>query len=356
VRKPPSLRNNNGAIQLRVRIDGVDKFINRLGKYSDPVSIAKAQTLSAKIWEDYCSGKLDYTLESYRPVSQESADQSLVSGLRNLLLANGQGRVRHALRLVETYGKPLRTKSEVASFLQWMEMRGIAPQTRLGILSAFRRVSPGQPAFSGHSIRIPGRSVLNDIFTRTEVLRICEHLKTNEQWYYPVFFLWLSSGLRNSELIGLTWDCIDWEQSECKITKALKRREDSKVLRSWGDTKNRKHRVVPLTASVLNVLRCHQQTMKSLNLYQPEGLIFLTKKTKTYLYDALLERVWKRTLKSCGIKYRRLYAQRHTFLSHMLASGNSPADVALIAGHRLEVLLSTYAKPTGNIKLVEWDS
>jgi integrase len=355
VRKPPSLRNNNGAIQVRVRIDGIDRFINRLGRYSDPVAIARAHTLSAQIWEDHCSGKLDCTLDSYRPVPQDSADQSLIVGLTNLFHANGQGRVRHALRLVETYGRPLRTRSEVAGFIKWMEDRGIAPQTRVGILSTFRRVNPEQAAFTGHRIRVPGRSVLNDILSKSEVSRILEHLKTNDAWYYPIFFLWLSTGLRNSELIGLTWDCIDWEQSECKITKSLKRREDSSVLREWGDTKNKKHRVVPLMPGVLKVLEEHQQQMQQMNLYQPEGLLFLTKKTRSNLYDALLERVWRRTLKTCGIKYRRLYAQRHTFLSHTLASGNSPADVAAVAGHRLEVLLSTYAKPTGKLKLVEWE-
>jgi integrase len=103
------------------------------------------------------------------------------------------------------------------------------------------------------------------------------------------------------------------------------------------------------------MLEQHQERMQQMSLHEPEGLLFLTKKTRTNLYDALLERVWRRTLKSCGIKYRRLYAQRHTFLSHTLASGNSPADVAAIAGHRLEVLLSTYAKPTGKLKLVEWE-
>ena len=356
MRKPPSLRNNNGAIQLRVRIDGVDKFINRLGKYSDPVAIAKAQTLSARIWEDYCSGKLDFTLESYRPVAQDSADQSLAQGLRNLLLAKGQGRVRHALRLVESYGRPLRTKSEVTAFLDWMEARGIAPQTRIGILSTFRRVNPEQPAFSGHTIKSQSRSVINEILSKAEVSRILDHLKTHDTWYYPVFCLWLNSGLRNSELIGLTWDCIDWEQSECKITKALRRREDSNVLRDWGDTKNKRHRIIPLTGETINMLRVHQEDMEFAGLHQPDGLIFVTKRTNSNLYDALLERVWKRTLRVCGIKHRRLYAQRHTFLSHMLATGNSPADVAFIAGHRLEILLSTYAKPTGNLKLVNWSS
>ena len=236
-----------------------------------------------------------------------------------------------------------------------MEDRGIAPQTRVGVLSTFRRVNPEQAAFTGHRIRIPGRSVFNDILSRSEVSRILEHLKTNDSWYYPIFFLWLSTGLRNSELIGLTWDCIDWEQSECKITKSLKRREDSNVLRERGDTENKKHLIVPLTTGVLKMLQEHQKEVQEMNLCQPEGLLFLTKRTQRNLYDAVLERVWRRTLKSCGIKYRKLFSQCHTFLSHTLASGSSPADVAAIAGHRLEVLLRTYAKPTGKPKMVEWE-
>jgi len=49
MRKAPSLRNNNGALQLRVRIDGKDAFINRLGRWSNPSDVAKALALSAKI-------------------------------------------------------------------------------------------------------------------------------------------------------------------------------------------------------------------------------------------------------------------------------------------------------------------
>jgi integrase len=164
----------------------------------------------------------------------------------------------------------------------------------------------------------------------------------------------LGTGLRNSELIGLTWDSVDFEQAELKITKSLRRREDSNVLRDWGNTKTKRHRVVPMTPGVIGVLREHQELMQDLDLYAPEQLVFLTKRSKSNLYDALLERVWKRTLAECGIKYRKLYSQRHTFLSHTLAAGNSPSDVAAIAGHRVDELLKTYAKPTGRVKLVEW--
>jgi len=35
---------------VRVKIDGKDNFISRLGRWDNPVAVAKAQALSAKIW------------------------------------------------------------------------------------------------------------------------------------------------------------------------------------------------------------------------------------------------------------------------------------------------------------------
>ena len=97
MRKPPSLRNNNGAVQLRVRIDGADGFINRLGSWSDPAAIAKASALSAQIWADYCSGSFDRTLRSYQS-SNNRQDKGLLEGLHQLALSNRQGRTIHAYR------------------------------------------------------------------------------------------------------------------------------------------------------------------------------------------------------------------------------------------------------------------
>ena len=49
VKKPPSLRNNNGTLQVRVRIDGRDVFINRLGRWDDPVAVANVHAIAAQI-------------------------------------------------------------------------------------------------------------------------------------------------------------------------------------------------------------------------------------------------------------------------------------------------------------------
>ena len=47
-------------------MEGKDHFINRLGRWDDPVAVARAQALSARIWSDLKAGSLDLSLKSYR--------------------------------------------------------------------------------------------------------------------------------------------------------------------------------------------------------------------------------------------------------------------------------------------------
>tara|TARA_B100000674_G_scaffold288609_1_gene239155 strand:+ start:204 stop:689 length:486 start_codon:yes stop_codon:yes gene_type:complete len=159
VRKPLSIRNNGGAIQIRVRVNGVDHFINRLGKYNNPIDVAKAQSLSQKIWLGYQAGSLDASQESNRPSDPNCADKSLVELVTDLLASTGHGQVRHTLRLVEQYRRPLRTHDEVAGFLAWMDAKGVSPITRTGILSTMRRVQPQNVGLRGHRIKVPPRQI-----------------------------------------------------------------------------------------------------------------------------------------------------------------------------------------------------
>lgn len=102
------------------------------------------------------------------------------------------------------------------------------------------------------------------------------------------------------------------------------------------------------------MLQEHQEHMKELNLFDPNGLIFLTPISHSNVYDTILNAVWKRSLLRCGLKPRRLYAQRHSFVSHALAMGNSVADLAAVAGHSTETMLKIYAKPNGRVQMPCW--
>ncbi|NDD68474.1 MAG: site-specific integrase, partial [Synechococcaceae bacterium WB9_4xC_028] len=42
--------------------------MNRLGRWDDPVAVAKAQAISAQIWSDYQQGTFDRSLMAYQPL------------------------------------------------------------------------------------------------------------------------------------------------------------------------------------------------------------------------------------------------------------------------------------------------
>ena len=77
LKKPARVRDNNGVLQVRLRLDEWDHFINRLGRLDDPVAQAMAQAICAEIWRDAQQGDLDLSLNRYRPLV-EGRDQDLL--------------------------------------------------------------------------------------------------------------------------------------------------------------------------------------------------------------------------------------------------------------------------------------
>ena len=67
-----------------------------------------------------------------------------------------------------------------------------------------------------------------------------DDLRSNEEWFYP-FALWLSTGLRNAEVIGLTWHCVRLDQGELLVSKTL-RHGTATHQRLWSGTKTGKAR------------------------------------------------------------------------------------------------------------------
>jgi integrase len=353
LQKPPSLRNNNGRLQVRVRIDGRDAFINRLGRWSDPVAVARAQAISAQIWSDYQQGTFDHSLMAYQPLIN-GKEVGLLEAVKARAEQKRQAAAIHAYRVLKRYGKPIRNRSDAEAFLAWLRAEGLSDCTIAGLMTHYRQCSGGNRHLFSHKLKWQRRSVQSDVLSVEEIQAVLSDLETNEPSYYPLFLLWLSTGMRNAEIRGLTWDCIRWEEGEVLVCKSLRRDGFSSGQHSWAPTKTGKERVVPLTPLVLDVLREHQQQMEQLGIYDAYGLVFVTPTSQSNVYDHLLGRVWHRSLQRSGLKPRRLYAQRHSFLSHALAMGNSPADLAAAAGHSTKMLLDTYAKPTGRLKMPTW--
>jgi integrase len=356
VRKAPSLRNNNGAIQLRVRIDGNDNFINRLGRWDDPAAVAKAQALSAQIWSDFQSGSFDTSLRVYQPLVNGS-DVALLDRLRINAEIRRQKRAIHAYRVFKRYGRPLKTQAETQEFIRWaQEEQQLSNRTIVGLICEFKRCCPESKHLFQHNLRYRKSISQSDVLSTEEIRLVLADLQRNDVWYYPLFTIWLGTGPRNAEIRGLTWDCVHWEEGELLICKALRSDGFNAMNVCWAPTKTGRERIVPMSPEVKETLLLLQHSMIEKGLYEQQGLVFVTEKTNRPIYDDIPGKRWKRSLERCGFKHRRLYSQRHSFLSHALAIGNSPADLAQVAGHSTEMLLKTYAKPTGRVLMPSWGS
>lgn len=83
-------------------------------------------------------------------------------------------------------------------------------------------------------MKVLHRCVHQEVLSKDEIQQVLEDLKLNEEWYYPCFFFWMSTGLRNSELIGLTWDDVRLEEGEVLISKTLKRDGTATKKKNFG--------------------------------------------------------------------------------------------------------------------------
>ena len=165
---------------VRVRLEGQDHFINRLGRFDDPVARARAQAISAEIWSDYQQGTLDWSLSRYKPLVS-GQDPELLKALEELMLRKRQGRTTHAYRVLRRYGGALRSEGEVSAFLRWMEAEGLAAATRSTILSTIRSVQPANKALTSTVIKVPHRSVQEELLSKGEIQKVLKDLFVNEE-------------------------------------------------------------------------------------------------------------------------------------------------------------------------------
>jgi integrase len=325
-----------------------------LGRWNDPVAVAKAQALSAQIWSDYQSGEFDKSLRIYQPLVNGS-DVALLELLRINAEIRRQKRAIHAYRVLKRYGRPIKTLADTQEFIRWaQEEQQLTNRTIVGLICEFKRACPESKHLFQHNLRYRKSIAQSDVLSIEEIKKVLADLKKNDEWYCSLFTVWLGTGLRNAEIRGLTWDCVHWDEGELLICKALRSDGFNTMTVSWAPTKTGRERVVPMSPEVKETLQKHKESMIQRGLYQQQGLVFVTERTHRPIYDEILGKRWRRSLERCGVKHRRLYAQRHSFLSHALAMGNSPADLAAVAGHSTEMLLKTYAKPTGRVLMPSW--
>jgi integrase len=156
--------------------------------------------------------------------------------------------------------------------------------------------------------------------------------------YYDFFVLLFNTGLRISEAIGLRWQDIDFSKKQIHVYESSGRDRGSTSTRVRKTTKTGNYRIVPINEKLFEILT-NKRRSGPLIFYSPNG--------KVLDDHSISQRCWRKTLELANVTHRPMMATRSTFVSHAIASGILPQDLAAITGHTLEVLFKYYL---GSIK------
>ena len=77
---------------------------------------------------------------------------------------------------------------------------------------------------------------------------------------YRQYALLLETGLRTAELIGLTWDSIDWKKRTLTVSKSLEYRHSQGYWRAGPPKTQKSYRTIPLTDKAYSILKsCYDE-------------------------------------------------------------------------------------------------
>ena len=152
----------------------------------------------------------------------------------------------------------------------------------------------------------------------------------------------LLGGLRQGEALGLRWQDIDLNSGILEVRNQIQKIEGR--LQLTGLKTDRSRRSVALTAASLEALKKHQEIVQKMSKscgssWQENDLVFPyfdgTPHPATPDYNN-----WKRCLRLCGIKSRRLHDARHTAATLMYAQGVGIEVISRALGHSSSAITS----------------
>jgi integrase len=172
-----------------------------------------------------------------------------------------------------------------------------------------------------------------------EIAQAMEHVSDT---FGPIVSIATETGLRISEVIGLTYSRIDLDAETMEVAQQLAK--DGSIR---PQTKNRRSRVVPLSAKAAATLRAHKARMAEEGYRtDDEALIFVTKTGRPQSRRNCL-RAWQNALRRIGV-HADLHSLRHSFISE-LAERNVPVAFAseLVGHSRVQTTVDVYTRLRG---------
>jgi integrase len=154
---------------------------------------------------------------------------------------------------------------------------------------------------------------------RETLLKACGESKNPV--LYPVVVLALSTGMRQGEILNLTWADVDLAGGRITL----------------HDTKNNERRVVPLAGHAMSVMKDYAKVRRL-----DTSLVF-PGRSPTSQNPMDIRVPWNTAVRQAGIKDFRFHDLRHSAASYLAMNGASLAEIAEVLGHRTLQMVQRYA-------------
>lgn len=169
--------------------------------------------------------------------------------------------------------------------------------------------------------------------TPFEVQILFENAQDN--YYYPVIYTAVSTGLRQAGLLGLRWRDIDLDMCSISVSQVLYKRKGICEFKEPKTEHSRRR--VATTPKLALFLRGYREERERLyhELGKPltlDGLVFTGVEGKP-IDPGVLSHNFARIVKRAGLEGVRFHDLRHTFVSLMLLRGAKPKVISEALGH-----------------------
>ena len=219
-------------------------------------------------------------------------------------------------------GKPI-SASRVNHIMTPLRMMLTDAADRYGFISPWRNI---------RALKIPRTTIMP--FSLDEIGDIVATVRADYRPYYITRFF---TGLRSSEIHGLTWRHVDFERRQLQIYQAWVRDE---LIPTKTDGS---YRTVQMSERVYEALLL-QRSRQGIDV-TPDHFVFCNRNGRPLEDRNVANRIWYPLLALLDLEKRKPYQTRHTAATLWLASGESPEWIARQLGHNsTQMLFRVYSR------------
>lgn len=158
--------------------------------------------------------------------------------------------------------------------------------------------------------------------------------------FATLFLVDLFTGMRQGEILGLTWDCVDFDNGTIIIEKQLQHEKKVNGKYYWAPLKNDKSRMISPASTIIQTLQIHRKKQIEQRLLAGElwdegelpNLVF-TDELGGHLAHMTVFKHFKKVVASIGRPDARFHDLRHTYAVSALKSGDDIKTVQETLGH-----------------------